>query len=63
MYNDYIIADSLLRISGPVYDLAGLGLHSFSPFKVEAAPSRDVMLEITTGCNMVLDGVKAELLT
>ena len=63
MYNDYIIADSLLRISGPVYDLAGLGLHSFSPFKVEAAPSRDAMLEITTGCNMVLDGVEAELLT
>lgn len=63
MYNDYIIADSLLRISGPVYDLAGLGLHSFTPFKVEAAPLSDFMMEITTGCDMALDGVETELLT
>ena len=63
MYNDYIIADSLLRISGPVYDLAGLGLHSFTPFKVEADPLSDVMMEIMTGCDMALDGVEAELLT
>lgn len=63
MYNDYIIADSLLRISGPVYDLAGLGLHSFTPFKAEAAPLSDFMMEITTGCDMALDGVETELLT
>ena len=63
MYNDYIIADSLLRISGPVYDLDGLGLHSFTPFKVEADPLSDFMMEITTGCDMALDGVETELLT
>ena len=63
MYNDYIIADSLLRISGPISDLATLGLHSFSPFKADTAFVQDAMLEITTGCDIELDGVEAEILT
>ena len=63
MCRDYIIADNRIRISGPVADIAAVGVGSFSVFATEYSPEENPIVEIETGCEISVTEMESERLT
>lgn len=54
MFNDYIIANHRIRLTGPVSDAVKAGLRGFAPFVVEPEAEADCAATILTGVDIQL---------